>query len=157
MHERTAQKDSAKDPVKDRGFPFDEHFIMKPDRQRAEDQDDGNRNPQHRINLLTAYKFHADLKKRHDYRSSRGTNNRGLVGLKAASQPLVAKRSRRVRICLSNFKCAEEQNHRQKVVKELHTLFSNNKIVSGNETFKFNEFYLKIRFLLNRGISLRDS
>lgn len=127
MHERTAQKDSAKDPVKDRGFPFDEHFIMKPDRQRAEDQDDGNRNPQHRIDLLTAYKFHADLKKRHDYRSSRGTNNRGLVGLKAASQPLVAKRSRRVRICLSNFKCAEEQNHRQKVVKELHSLFPTTK------------------------------
>ena len=130
---------------------------MKPDRQRAEDQDDGNRNPQHRVDLLTAYKLHADLKERHDDRRSRCANNRCLIGLKTASQPLVAKRSRRIRICLSNFKSAEEQNHRQKVVKELHSLFSNNKIVSGNETFKLNEFYLKIRFLLNRGISLRDS
>ena len=72
----SVDEDRAEDPVEDRGLPLDEHFVLEPERESAEDDDHRKADPEHRFDAPSFDFEPADLaeggENRHDGREENG-------------------------------------------------------------------------------------
>lgn len=57
----TANQNNGKQPIKNGGFPFDEHLVSQPNGKAAEYNNNGYGDPKHGFDLLAADQHPADL------------------------------------------------------------------------------------------------
>src|SRR5262249_32021154 len=118
------KQDEPEQPVEDGGLPLDESFVVKPDGGTAEDEDDSEAHPEHRLDLLSACEAKADLQQRgHDRhrgrKKDRRLSGRNLTVGNQAAQQRGGKLRRRFGIAVPDLVSNEKENHRKQIEQQL--------------------------------------
>ena len=113
-------EDAAEDPVEDRGLPLDEHLVAKIEREAAEDDDDGEADPEHRLDLAAAQHEPTHLQEGGGDGDDGGDEDRSGHGGEALAHKALGKRDGGVGLVLGDLEGREEEDDGEEVEEKFH-------------------------------------